>query len=173
MKKSKILIFIILSGIVLLNACTQPGPQFTDTDKDAIRETIQNALQIYNETGDIDAYTNLYYADNAVVMPPNMKPVEGHEAITKLLSNYPEMKIQYTEEVLYGFGNKAYLVGTYNINFMGAMPDDIGKYIEIWEKQEDHSWKIIFDIFNSSLPVPEEDDHGEGEVDMDDEEEEN
>ena len=31
--------------------------------------------------------------------------------------------------------------------------NDTGKYIEIWRKQADGSWRVIRDIFNSDLPV--------------------
>ena len=152
---SKFLTMGIL-GILCLFSCTAPGPRFTEADEEAIRETIKTALDIFNQTGNVSEYTAAYYAEDAVVLPPNSKPVEGHDAINKLLSSYPEMNLQYTEEVLEGNGNTAYLVGTYSIDFLGVMPDDIGKYIEIWERQEDGSWKIIFDIFNSSLPFQED-----------------
>ena len=33
----------------------------------------------------------------------------------------------------------------------GPAADD-GKYIEIWKRQADGSWKIAYDIFNSDLP---------------------
>jgi ketosteroid isomerase-like protein len=33
------------------------------------------------------------------------------------------------------------------------MPDS-GKYIEIWRKQSDGTWKLVRDIFNSDLPLP-------------------
>ena len=36
----------------------------------------------------------------------------------------------------------------------GPIPDH-GKYIEIWRRQSDGSWKVALDIFNSDLPLPE------------------
>ena len=31
---------------------------------------------------------------------------------------------------------------------------DRGKYVVVWKKQPDGSWKAISDIFNSDLPAP-------------------
>jgi hypothetical protein len=29
---------------------------------------------------------------------------------------------------------------------------DKGKYLTVWKKQADGSWKVLFDMFNSDLP---------------------
>jgi hypothetical protein len=31
---------------------------------------------------------------------------------------------------------------------------DEGKYVEIWRKQPEGSWKVVLDIFNSDLAAP-------------------
>jgi ketosteroid isomerase-like protein len=36
----------------------------------------------------------------------------------------------------------------------GEPQKDSGKFIEVWRRQGDGSWKIADDIFNSSLPAP-------------------
>jgi ketosteroid isomerase-like protein len=36
----------------------------------------------------------------------------------------------------------------------GKPVTDRGKYVTIWKKQADGSWKVIADIFNSDLPMP-------------------
>jgi ketosteroid isomerase-like protein len=56
-----------------------------------------------------------------------------------------------------GRGDLAYVRGTYSmmLTLPGATEpiNDTGKYIEIWRKQADGSWRVIRDIFNSDLPV--------------------
>jgi hypothetical protein len=42
-------------------------------------------------------------------------------------------------------------VGRYTLDIPGA-PQDRGKYIEVWAPQPDGAWRIVDDIFNSSLP---------------------
>jgi ketosteroid isomerase-like protein len=48
-------------------------------------------------------------------------------------------------------GDLAYVVGTYAF----ANPAlDKGKFVDIWKKQADGSWKAVVAIFNSDLPGP-------------------
>ena len=35
----------------------------------------------------------------------------------------------------------------------GVMIDTYGKYVTIWKKQQDGSWKIALDIWNSEDPM--------------------
>ena len=56
-----------------------------------------------------------------------------------------------------GQGDMAYDRGTYSmaVTPAGAAPiEDHGKYLTIWRKQADGSWKVARAIFNSDLPLP-------------------
>ncbi len=35
----------------------------------------------------------------------------------------------------------------------GKMISDKGKYVTVWKKQADGSWKVMLDIFNTDLPM--------------------
>ena len=58
-----------------------------------------------------------------------------------------------------GSGDVAYAVGTYRMALTpkkaGAkpLPVDEGKYIEVLKRQDDGSWKIVYDIWNPSAPA--------------------
>jgi ketosteroid isomerase-like protein len=54
------------------------------------------------------------------------------------------------------FGDMAYSYGAYELtsnNARGKPVTDHGKYVEIWKKQSDGSWKCIVDTWNSDLPA--------------------
>lgn len=64
--------------------------------------------------------------------------------------------IQFDIVEVGGAGDIAYVYGKYSLTMApeGKEPvKDIGKYIEIWNRQPDGSWKVALDIFNSDLPL--------------------
>jgi uncharacterized protein (TIGR02246 family) len=104
-----------------------------------------------------------YYADGAVVMLPNGPAWEGTAGIkqgfTDFFSNLAVPDFQLTtHDVIVELGT-AVERGTYDMtihpkNGTGADITDRGKYITVWERQPDGSWKISRDISNSDNPMP-------------------
>ena len=52
-------------------------------------------------------------------------------------------------------GDTAIEVGKFTLQGEGGQTVDEGKYLVVW-KQADGQWKLHRDIFNSSMPVPEQ-----------------
>ena len=53
-------------------------------------------------------------------------------------------------------GDVGYTTGTYEINetdASGKLKTDKGKYLAVWKKQADGSWKCVADMFNTDLPA--------------------
>jgi ketosteroid isomerase-like protein len=53
-------------------------------------------------------------------------------------------------------GDMAYVSGTYDWvarDASGKQIKDTGKYLEVWEKQADGTWKCGADCWNSDLPA--------------------
>jgi len=103
-----------------------------------------------------------FYADDAILMPANMKAIRGHEAIAKGLNGLiaamqpSTFKLQ-TEDVVVA-GDYAIETGSFEMTSKpaskGAKPgQDIEKYVVVWKKQADGSYKIFRDIANSDLPM--------------------
>jgi len=153
----KLICFVLL--VAILAAC-QPAspPGLSDVDRQAIRQSTEQVIKIANESKDWTSYTNLYYTETAVVNPPNAEPIRGREAIISWLQSFPpfsNFKVEQAE--VGGVGDFAYVYGTYSmvITLPDSMPvQDKGKYLEVWKRQRDGSWKVTFDIFNSDLPLP-------------------
>ncbi len=98
------------------------------------------------------------YTDDAAVLPPNGAAVQGRQQIEKFLSSFPPIS-SFTFDIvdIDGRGDLAYVRGNYAMTLTppGAAPiNDRGKYVEIWRKQGDGSWKIKWDIFNSDSSPP-------------------
>jgi uncharacterized protein (TIGR02246 family) len=99
------------------------------------------------------------YTEDAVLMPPNQPIVQGREAILTWLEAYPTLtEFNLTIMEIDGCGDLAFIVGTVSMTIApeGAPEpiQDTGKFIEIRRKQEDGSWLIAVDMFNSDLPLP-------------------
>ena len=109
---------------------------------------------------DVDK-TVSYYAEAAMVMPPNASAATTKEAIRsawKEMLTTPGAAISWkaTKVEVAKAGDLAYVSGTYEetmTDASGKPAKDRGKYVEIFKKQADGTWKVVADIWNSDLPA--------------------
>jgi ketosteroid isomerase-like protein len=107
---------------------------------------------------DIDK-TVSFYSEGAVVMPPHAPSATSKETIRALWKDLlTDAKISWkTKEVeVAQLRDLASLSGTYEVTLndpTGKEVNDRGKYLEVWKKQADGTWKCVADIWNSDLPV--------------------
>jgi ketosteroid isomerase-like protein/quercetin dioxygenase-like cupin family protein len=100
---------------------------------------------------DMDKFIS-YYAPDATVYPPGMPMATGVEPIrdtlTKITST-PGFILEFgpTKADVSASGDVGYTTGTYRATINGA--EENGKYVEVWKKQPDGSWKVKEDIFNA------------------------
>ena len=101
------------------------------------------------------------YTDDAVFMAPNMTAWEGHAAIsqgfTGFVSQFGLVDARVATKDVILAGDYAIERGTYAWTLhpktgTGADIVDSGKYLTVWERQADGSWKIVRDINNSDRP---------------------
>ena len=159
LKRIKIGVLCFLS-LLALASCAPAGPVFTDEDRDAIADVVSQVLDIANTSQAWDEYVRLFYTEDAVLLPPNGEALRGRDAIQDFLASFPPFKDLSFEQVdVDGSGDLAYVYGRYSLNLVDSdgaiMGSDRGKFIELWTRLEDGSWKIHHDIFNSDLPLPE------------------
>ena len=103
---------------------------------------------------DVDK-TVSFYADDAVVLPPNDTAKTTKDTIRVLwkglIDNATSVSWTATRVEMAKSGDMACVIGTYEV----AMNDgskDRGKYCEVWEKKGG-TWKCGTDIWNSDLPA--------------------
>ena len=149
-----------LAGAALVACHTGVGGHLSEPDKDKIRKVVEEATHaVTPPTSDVDAYVKLYYAEDARVLPPNHATVTGREAIATFLRSFGSFQaVRFTILAIEGRNDMACVHGAYQLTMSppGASEPvgDTGKYVEIWRKQRDGSWKVTLDIFNSDLPAP-------------------
>ena len=99
-----------------------------------------------------------YYADDATVLPPNMKIMSDKGSVrsgwTSMIA--PGNSISWTSSKVEvaASGDIAYGMGTYTATMTdatGKVTNDQGKYLDVWRKQQDGKWKVVADMWNSDL----------------------
>jgi len=135
--------------------CQRPAG-LSEADRTAIRQADETDMKMMNAKdwkGDLALYT-----EDAIELPPNQAALQGKAAIQAgdeafpPFSNFQEQSLE-----IEGQGDLAYDRGTYSMTVTppGAAPiEDRGKYLAIWRKQADGSWKTSHLIYNSDLPLP-------------------
>jgi ketosteroid isomerase-like protein len=102
-----------------------------------------------------------YYSSDAIVLPPNANAAKTKAAIRAQWKGDLDSMIkgswQSTRVEVAKSGDMAYSSGTFNWTYKdaaGKTIKDHGKYLEVWKKQADGSWKCTADCWNSDLPMP-------------------
>jgi uncharacterized protein (TIGR02246 family) len=134
----------------------------TSTDAGEARQAIEagNARFIdANKRGDTSTVA-ANYADDAIVMMPNMTSWRGRDAVRRgfagFLSQAAVKDLTLKTEDVAVTGDVAVETGSYEMTLQprsGKEIKDKGKYITVWKRQGDGSWKIVRDINNSDLPM--------------------
>jgi len=158
MKKISILALVVAASAAVV-ACQPGAGGLSEQDKAAIRTVVDDAAKIASAPkADYAAYVKLYYTEDATVLPANMPAVKGHAALQAMFETFPPLSDFKPEIVdLDGRGDLAYVRGNYTMTTTppGAPAvTDKGKYVEVWKKQADGTWKVNYDSWSSDSPMP-------------------
>jgi len=94
-----------------------------------------------------------FYADDAIVLPPNESAKTTKDAIRTLwkglIDSVADVSWKATRVEMAKSGEMACVTGTYELTMKDGTKDR-GKYCEVWEKKAG-TWKCGTDIWNSDL----------------------
>ncbi len=148
---------------VILAGCKQaappPAPDTHDADVKAIRDLETAQVQAFNAK-DVDKLV-AFYADDASLFPPGAPAVNGMAAIKAaekpLLADKNFSLTSATDKVdVAKSGDLGYTQGAYTATFTDTKTKRVltvkGKYVTVYKKQADGSWKIVADINNEDAP---------------------
>jgi ketosteroid isomerase-like protein len=160
MKETTMKPFSLLVLICALLIGCKPPEQF---DAAAVKAKIDAGNKAYTQAllkGDATAAAS-YYDENAVTLPSNMPMVKGRAAIEKSLTGLIQSGIKWKEFTtttisVEGASDIAVELGraflTFEMN--GKVIADTVKYLTVWKKQADASWKIAYDSPSTDIPAP-------------------
>jgi len=131
--------------------------KWNKADIAAIKEKINQYAATCN-AGDFDGWISLWTNDGIQMYPgiPARVGTEQIRAGMKPAFDQFILKIAITNHEARVSGDLGFLRGTYTLSMVPkAGGEEIkydGKYLTIFEKQADGSWKIARDCFNSNVP---------------------
>jgi uncharacterized protein (TIGR02246 family) len=148
---------------LLLCACAaqhQSSTSGSGRGADAIRAQIEQATARFSEAfnrGDAAALAAMYDT-GGVVLAPNAPPMRGRQNIEAFWlgarqQGFRTLNLAVSSVEL--IGNHAIDIGTYTLVVQPpgqAEMTDRGKYMVLWKRQPDGSWKLYRDMFNTSMP---------------------
>lgn len=114
----------------------------------AIHELGKAFVRNFN-AGEAEELVQGFYAEDARLLPPNHPIVSGRSNIRDFFQGMVDAgvgAVSLGSVDLGASGDLAYQVGTY---WLGKPAPDTGKFIEVYRRQADGSWRCVADIFNS------------------------
>lgn len=148
---------VICWALIFVGCLTLPGLGQVKL-AEAVRTADQDWLKVF-------AAKNLdksvaFFDEKGAMLASNAPIADSKEAISKLLTGFfalPDLKISWHVDRadVARSGDLGYTSGAYEMTFKDATGkplSDKGKYVTVWKKQKDGTWKVLLDIFNTDLP---------------------
>jgi uncharacterized protein (TIGR02246 family) len=131
--------------------------ELSAADLEGIRAA-DSAFMAAANAGDIDAVTAVYASD-AALLPPNLPPQKGQNAIRGFWGGFLKaytVRFELGSDTIEGRGDLAYNMGHYRFTAVPKARNqpgvaDEGKFLEILKRQPDGKWKYVVDMYSSNL----------------------
>ncbi len=148
----KTLLFSILTFLMGTATMAQSVEDIMQADRD---------FSAMAQDGEVRDAFLAYMADGAVLLQPEVDIIDGPDAARATVSAWPD-DINLSWEPVGGMiaqsGDLGFTYGRYvsrGVTAEGVEVASHGKYVSIWQRQDDGSWKWVLDGGNPS-PAPEE-----------------
>lgn len=160
----RVLAILCSVAILALTACNHAPPTAADThdaDVTSLRATEAQWVRDY-AARDLDKLV-AHYADDAVLMIPNVPAARGKDAIRKAVEGFLQdtaMAVTFAADQVEvaKSGELGCTRGTYQLTMTDPVTHklvhDHGNYVATYRKQADGSWRAIADVEASELPLP-------------------
>jgi uncharacterized protein (TIGR02246 family) len=152
--------FLIVVALALVAACkTEEGDDAADTRARAEIDSLGRQWEEAANRGEVERIMEIY-APDAVILPPGGPVIEGSETIRELFRQEFERfdtKLAFTTQEIEVEGDMAFRRGRYvwrgTPRLSGQTVETTNKFLEVWRRQPDGSWKISVDMWNPGEPA--------------------
>ncbi len=150
------LVFPVAAATVL-SAC-QPSNDVT-ADRERLLQTDREFAAFSVKNGAAEAFKK-YLTPDAMQLPAGKSPVYGRETIYRSMApNQDKYALDWEPQraEVARSGELGWSWGTYTVRYTdasGKPAEEHGKYVNIWKKQTDGSWRVYLDTGNQS-PAPQ------------------
>lgn len=145
---SSVLAVLVLIGFMAAPAVAQSAKASIEAASVAFEEA-------YN-SGDAAALAALYTED-AMLLPPDVVRMDGRQAVQNFLQGamdsgpLEDLRLETLE--VEDSGDLASEVGKFTVLGRDGAPAGTGKYIVVWKKGSDGTWRLHRHIWNSDPPL--------------------
>ena len=156
MRRNALVILGVATLLIFVSGCASMSKADTDEFEAQVLETWER-YSSYMNAGNRDAWIELWDADG-VQLPPGVPAFEGKQAILGSITaqldatNFEDFTITNREVEV--SGNLGFARGNYSFKGTpktgGETVQFQGKYLTIFKRQADGTWKIYRDCFNSN-----------------------
>ena len=152
--------FNVFTLLILIAGCAPEQRSSVDenaSDFDSINAVLATHVAAVNSS---DSAANLAdFADDIVYLPPNQPPIRGKQALASFVGPFFETfdaELEMVPEETVVSGDWAFQWGNFTNTIVAQNSSDTtfmdAKWIYLYQRQSDGSWKIARDIYNSNLP---------------------
>ncbi len=148
----------VLVGFGCAPPAEEPTAETPAVDLEAERDALMAADKGWSESiSETDEFLS-YFADDAHFMPFGAPLARGDAIRTtwEQLVSMPGFALEWeaTGADVAESGELGYTIGTFELTTEqdGASMVTVGKYVTVWSKQADGSWKVQVDCFNADGP---------------------
>jgi len=156
--------FFLILAVLLLAGCAK-GENTTNALPD-LKADFQTRYIAPYVAGNIDAWMQVF-ADDAVALHDGLPPLDGKAAIRgfgdAVSSNFLINKLDAEIDEVRRDGNWAWTRGRFVAEFVaksdaappGVAGERMGKFLLVWERQDDGNWLVIMDMGNGMQAPPD------------------
>ncbi len=155
---------VVFLFLALSRAPTAESPA-QEVDLEAERASLMRAddalFEAYSTSDDPAGTLSAHFLDDANVLAPDAPLARGKEeslAVFAALEALPGYSLTWKASMadVGVAADLGYTIGTYRMEFEDPVGNSVevdGKFMTVWKKQSDGSWKIAVDMFNANGPM--------------------